>query len=126
LWQDIRESADGGTGVLVTTHSMDEAEQCDRLAVMVGGRVAVEGTVSDVIGNRQVAQVKCDDWRKAFTVLDAAGLIVQVQGEMLRVPGSPDHVEELLAQHKLDGTVQTVPANLEEVFVSIVLGTSRQ
>jgi ABC-2 type transport system ATP-binding protein/ribosome-dependent ATPase len=125
LWQDIRESADGGIGVLVTTHSMDEAEQCDRLVVMVSGRIATEGTVGDVIGNRQVAQVKCDDWRKAFTVLDAAGLIVQVQGEMLRIPGSPDDVEELLAQHKLDGTVETVPANLEEVFVSVVLGTSR-
>src|ERR1035441_9360872 len=56
LWQDIRESAENGTGVLVTTHNMEEAEQCDRLVVMVGGRVAADGTVAGVIGGRTVVE----------------------------------------------------------------------
>jgi ABC-2 type transport system ATP-binding protein len=120
LWQDIRESAEHGTGVLVTTHNMDEAEQCDRLIVMAGGRIIAEGTVADVIGDRQVVQVTCDGWQKAFSVLDAEGLIVQVQGDVLRVPASPQRVEELLARHDLRGEVVTIPANLEETFVSIV------
>jgi ABC-2 type transport system ATP-binding protein len=126
LWQDIRESAEHGAGVLVTTHNMEEAEQCDRLVVMVGGRVAAEGTVAEVIGSRTVVQVTCDDWRRAFAVLDAEGLVVQAQGDVLRVPGSPQQVEALLARHDLRGEVATVPANLEEAFVSVVSGDSRR
>jgi ABC-2 type transport system ATP-binding protein len=120
LWQDIRGSAEHGIGILVTTHNMEEAEQCDRLIVMAGGCVIAEGTVADVIGDRQVVQVTCDGWQQAFSVLDAEGLIVQVQGDVLRVPASPERVEELLARHDLRGDVVTVPANLEEAFVSIV------
>lgn len=53
-------------------------------------------------------------------MLDAEGLIVQVQGDVLRVPASPQHVEEVLTRHHLRADVATVPANLEEAFVSIV------
>lgn len=120
LWQDIRDSAEHGTGVLVTTHNMGEAEQCDRLIVMAGGRVIAEGTVADVIGDRHVVEVTCDGWQEAFSILDAEGLIVQVHGDVLRVPASPEHVEELFARHHLRGEVVTVLANLEEAFVSIV------
>src|ERR1039458_1946109 len=116
LWQDIRDSAEHGTGVLVTTHNMEEAEQCDRLVVLVDGRVAADGTVADVIGGRRVVEVRCDDWRSAFEVLDAEGLIVQVQGDALRVPGTVGHVEEMLARHGVGGAVSTVPANLEEAL----------
>ncbi len=122
LWEDIRASAEDGTGVLVTTHNMEEAEQCDRLVVMGGGRVVAAGTLSDVIGDRQVVQVVCDDWRRAFSALDGDGLIVQVQGDRLRVPGTPDQVAELLRHHQLAGNVTAVPANLEEAFVEIVTG----
>ncbi len=126
LWQDIRESAEHGTGVLVTTHNMEEAEQCDRLVVMVDGRVAAEGTAAGVIGSRTVVQVACDDRRSAFAALDAEGLMVQVQGDVLRVTGSPGQVEDLLARHDLPAAVATVPANLEEAFVSVVSGASRR
>jgi len=120
LWQDIRESAEHGTGVLVTTHNMEEAEQCDRLVVMLEGRVAADGAVADVIGTRTVVEVTCEDWRKAFAVLDAEGLIVQVHSDVLRVPGSPRQVGELLARHGLVAAATEVPANLEEAFVSLV------
>lgn len=120
LWQDIREGAEHGTGVLVTTHNMEEAEQCDRLVVMVAGRVAVEGTVAAVIGAHTVVQVTCRDWPRAFGVLDEAGLVVQVRGDVLRVPGSAREVGDLLARHDLEVTLETVPASLEEVFVSVV------
>ncbi|MGA2209846.1 MAG: ABC transporter ATP-binding protein [Acidimicrobiales bacterium] len=123
LWQDIRQSAEAGVGVLVTTHSMDEAEQCDRLVVMVDGRIAAEGTVSEVIGNRHVVEVKTEAWEQAFTALDREGLIVQVQGDALRVPGSVEDVEVLLQHIGLRYAAEEVPANLEEAFVSIVSGS---
>lgn len=125
LWQDVRQSAESGTGVLVTTHNMEEAEQCDRLVVMVGGKVEAQGTVAEVIGNRQVVLVKCGEWQKAFAVLDAEGLVVQVQGDLLRVPAATKQVEDLLAANDIEGSVRTVPANLEEAFVSVVSGASQ-
>jgi len=99
---------------------MEEAEQCDRLVVMVDGRVAADGAAAEVIGSRTVVQVICGDWQKAFAVLDREGLIVQVQGEVLRVPGSPRQVEELMERHDIRAAVTTVPANLEEAFVGVV------
>ena len=48
FWELIYEAAARGTSVLVTTHYMDEAEYCDRLSIMVAGRIAAIGTPSDV------------------------------------------------------------------------------
>ncbi len=124
LWEDIRASAERGTGVLVTTHNMEEAEQCDRLVVMAEGRVVAAGTLGQVIGDRHVVQVDCADWRGVFAALDGDGLIVQVHGSRLRVPGTPEHVAGLLHRHDLGGDVSAVPANLEEAFVDIVTKAS--
>ena len=40
FWELIYEAAHGGTTVLVTTHYMDEAEYCDRISIMVAGKIA--------------------------------------------------------------------------------------
>jgi ABC-2 type transport system ATP-binding protein len=48
FWELIYEAADGGTTVLVTTHYMDEAEYCDRISIMVAGRIAAIGTPADL------------------------------------------------------------------------------
>jgi len=44
FWEMIYAAAARGTTVLVTTHYMDEAEYCDRLSIMVDGRIAAMGT----------------------------------------------------------------------------------
>lgn len=44
FWEMIYEAAGRGTTVFVTTHYMDEAEYCDRVSIMVDGRVAALGT----------------------------------------------------------------------------------
>ena len=43
FWELIYEAAAPGTTVLVTTHYMDEAEYCDRISIMVAGRIAAMG-----------------------------------------------------------------------------------
>ena len=48
FWELIYEAAARGTSVLVTTHYMDEAEYCDRLSIMVAGRMAAIGTPAEV------------------------------------------------------------------------------
>jgi ABC-2 type transport system ATP-binding protein len=49
LWELVYELAAGGVGVLVTTHYMDEALFCDRLALMDRGRVVASGTPDELL-----------------------------------------------------------------------------
>jgi ABC-2 type transport system ATP-binding protein len=51
LWETIREAADGGAAVLVTTHYMEEAANCDRLVVMADGRTIAAGTLAAIVGD---------------------------------------------------------------------------
>ena len=123
LWEEIRQAADHGAGALVTTHNMEEAQECDRLAVMADGRVVVSGTVADIIGDREAAEVRSADWARAFTVLDREGFGVQVHGQgALRVTGQAADVQKVLARDGIEAAVSTVGANLEEAFVAIVSG----
>jgi ABC-2 type transport system ATP-binding protein len=49
VWQAIRELATGGTTVLLTTQSLDEAEQlANRIAILHGGRIIVNGTLAEL------------------------------------------------------------------------------
>jgi ABC-2 type transport system ATP-binding protein len=48
FWELIYATAADGTTVLVTTHYLDEAEYCDRLSIMVDGRIAAMGTPAEV------------------------------------------------------------------------------
>jgi ABC-2 type transport system ATP-binding protein/ribosome-dependent ATPase len=57
LWDAIRSAAEQGAGVLVTTHAMGEAEQCDRLVVMATGRVVAQGTIEAIIGDATTVAV---------------------------------------------------------------------
>lgn len=48
FWQVIRDLARGGTTILVTTHYMDEAERCGRLAMLWRGRLVAMGSVPEI------------------------------------------------------------------------------
>lgn len=48
FWDMIYETAEGGTTVFVTTHYMDEAEYCDRVSIMVDGKIEALGTPGEL------------------------------------------------------------------------------
>ena len=48
FWQLIYEAAHRGITVFVTTHYMDEAEYCDRISIMVDGKISAIGTPSEL------------------------------------------------------------------------------
>jgi ABC-2 type transport system ATP-binding protein len=48
FWRMINKLADMGTAILVTTHYLEEAEQCNRLGFMVAGELVTEGTPSGI------------------------------------------------------------------------------
>jgi ABC-type multidrug transport system ATPase subunit len=120
LWEGIRRAAAAGAGALVTTHNMEEAEQCDRLMIMVDGKVVAAGTSADITAGRAVAEVRTEEWSRAFALLDASRFPVQLHGTMLRVGSQPAAVSALLSRAGISATVESVPANLEEAFVAIV------
>jgi ABC-2 type transport system ATP-binding protein len=115
LWDTIRTTAAGGTGVLVTTHYMQEAEQCDRLLLMADGRLVGQGSVSDVVGDTRAVAVRTDDWATAFGALDAAGLPVVLEGRAVRVADADvSAVREALDRAGVTATVEPVRATIEE------------
>ena len=120
LWDTIHEQADRGVGVLVTTHHMQEADQCDRLVIMVAGRVAAAGTVHDIIGGRTAVQVDTESWEHAFSVLTDARMPVLLAGRRVRAPHSSIHeVERVLKRAGLSARVTAVPSTLDETLITL-------
>jgi ABC-2 type transport system ATP-binding protein/ribosome-dependent ATPase len=120
LWETIRGSAERGAGVLVTTHHLAEAEQCDRLVVLAGGRVAAAGSLAEIVGDTTAAEVRTPSWEAAFTALDTAGLPVSLVGRTLRVPGAEvAAVHRVLGDAGVPAEVAAVRASFEETFVAL-------
>ncbi len=120
LWDTIHAAARAGSGVLVTTHHMEEADECDRLVVMAAGRVVADGVLAAIIGERVTATVETDHWAAAFAALEDAGLTVALVGRTLRVPGGDiADVQDALATRGITASVRVVPATFEETFVTL-------
>jgi ABC-type multidrug transport system ATPase subunit len=131
LWDAIRSAAEGSThrgtpgspgplraAVLVTTHAMGEAEQCDRLVVLAAGRVVASGTVDQIIGHATTVAVSGARWEDAFAACEAAGLPVALVGTGLRVPAAePGRVRAALTAAGVRAEVVETRATLEEAFV---------
>jgi ABC-type multidrug transport system ATPase subunit len=115
LWDTIHEQAEKGVGVLVTTHNMAEAEQCDRLLLMSQARLVAQGSEADIIGSTTAVAVRTNDWARAFAVLNEAGQPVMLAGRDVRVAGADaDQVRTVLAHAGVTADVVGVPATIEE------------
>ncbi len=57
FWELIYEAAHAGTTVLATTHYMDEAEYCDRISIMVAGRIEAMGAPADLKRQASVSSI---------------------------------------------------------------------
>ena len=121
LWETIAAAAAAGAGVLVTTHYLDEAEECGRLVIMADGRVVAEGSAAEITGGRRVSVVEAESWAAALDALEAAALPAALAGRTLRVPGaSPAEVRRALGA--LPARVSEAPATLEERFFQLTAG----
>lgn len=116
LWDSIRDTADRGAAVLVSTHYLEEAGRCDRVVLLSAGRVVAEGTVNELTAGRSTVAVSTQGWQDAWQRLEDMGMEVLPAGRQLRVADTtPDRVRKAL--DGLDAEVATVPATLEEVFL---------
>lgn len=58
VWDQLREIADEGKGLIVTTHVMSEAEKCDRVALLVDGKIFAEGTPKALMAQFNAASIE--------------------------------------------------------------------
>jgi ABC-2 type transport system ATP-binding protein len=118
LWDTIHQQAETGAGVLVTTHYMQEAEQCDDLLLMSHGRKVAAGTEAEITAGTKVVEVSTPSWVAAFDARSAAGQPVTLAGRVVRVAGlERAQIDEVLAAASVPATVRDVPATLEEKMV---------
>ena len=87
LWDTVHEAAAQGAGVLVTTHYLEEASQCDRLVIMAAGRVVAEGPEAAIVGDRRAVEVELGS-----DVPDAAGEASAATGEASAAAGGRTQV----------------------------------
>ncbi|HEY1617462.1 MAG TPA: ATP-binding cassette domain-containing protein [Streptosporangiaceae bacterium] len=123
LWDTIATAAQGGAGVLVTTHYLEEAQECDRLVIMADGAVVAAGTPAEVTGSATVTVVDTPAWEAAFARLQEHGAAVILSGRTLRLPAaSPAAARQVLGPLAEDpGTrIDQEPASLEERFFQLV------
>ncbi len=127
FWESLFELSDAGTTILVSTHYMDEAERCTRLAILDRGRLVADGSPRALIDSLpgQTLLVDTPQARKAQEALrDVPGVIALAQiGTALRVLGEDGdglaaRVETRLAERGIEATVAPGQANLEDVFVA--------
>ena len=68
LWDGLREMAAAGATIIISSHVMDEAERCDRLGLILDGRLLAEGTSHELR-----ARAGTERLEDAFLALAAAG-----------------------------------------------------
>ena len=129
FWEEIHELASQGLTFLITTHYMDEAERCHRLAYLSYGNLLVDGTVEDVI-----AHARLSTW--AVTGPDLHVLAKKLRGQpgveqavafgtALHVSGADAAALERTAENFRAGYTWTrVSSGLEDVFIHL-METSR-
>lgn len=71
FWKLINKLADRGVAVLVTTHYLEEAEQCNRLGLMVAGELVAQGTPTDIKASqkRHLIELITDHSQRAANLL---------------------------------------------------------
>ena len=83
VWQAVKELADGGTTVLLTTQYLDEAEQlADRIAILHQGRIIVNGTLAEL--KQLLPPAKVEYVEKQPTLQDVFLSLVGDHGEEQR------------------------------------------
>jgi ABC-2 type transport system ATP-binding protein len=126
FWEKLFELADDGVTILVSTHLMDEAERCHRLAILDRGKLVADGTPVELTGALagRIVEVVTPQARRAQRTLSGQPGVLSVAqiGSDLRVLTQPGeaalpNLRRLLADAGLQGNVAVVAPNLEDVFV---------
>ncbi|MFP3757579.1 MULTISPECIES: ABC transporter ATP-binding protein [unclassified Cupriavidus] len=128
FWEQLHQLAAHGISVLVSTHYMDEAERCHKLAYIAYGRLLAQGTAAEVVAGQHLAtwSVEGDD---------LAALSIQLQGQpgveqtvafgtALHVTGKDaGQLEQTLKRYAgAHHRIHLTETSLEDVFIHMMSG----
>ena len=128
FWEELHRLAAGGMSVLVSTHYMDEAERCHKLAYIFNGRLLAQGTSQEIVDSLQLAtwSITGDHFSSLNETLRHAPGVDQtvVFGTALHVSGH----DETLLQNTLNNIVtqhsglrvERIATNLEDAFIYLM------
>jgi len=131
FWDLLYDLAEQGTTVMVTTHYMDEAEHCQNLAFIQGGRIVAQGSPAVIKDSRmrgQVLEIDCDRPAVAIPALRQTGVFdeVALYGALIHAVAPNLQGLELRIETVLQGagvnvrTMDVIAPSLEDVFISSV------
>jgi ABC-2 type transport system ATP-binding protein len=131
FWRLIDALSQEGVTVLVTTHYLDEAERCHRVALIHAGRLAAIGTtgeVKEIFKGRPILEIRADKPVEAMRILDATEEVEKtslfgtaVHAVLRSEAVSVAAIETHLAQNGIVvDAIEPVMPSLEDVFLDIV------
>jgi ABC-2 type transport system ATP-binding protein len=131
FWRMINQLADAGTAILVTTHYLEESEQCNRLGFMANGELVAEGSPSAIKAQQKghLLEVVVDQPQRAADLLktEAERWRVSLFGSRLHVITDDDvdagrHATRRALESRGIGVadIREVRFSLEDVFISVV------
>ena len=130
FWEQIHELAGQGLTFLISTHYMDEAERCDRLAYLSYGNLLTHGTADEVIAGAGLTTwlVSGPDLHELVSRLRTAPGVLQAVafGTRLHVSGTDaDLLEKTITAFRTERhTWQQINPGLEDVFIHL-MGSSK-
>lgn len=137
FWDLIYRLAGAGVTVFVTTHYMDEAEYCDRLALIYRGELIALGTPEELKTERmaeEIVEVSCDRPQELMEEIEAIpgvkhaalfgrGLHVVTADAAATVPA----IAGVLAARRITADrIEKIIPSLEDVFVSLIEARDRE
>jgi ABC-type multidrug transport system ATPase subunit len=128
FWDLIVDMAAGGMTVLISTHYMDEAERCQRLAYLHQGRIIIAGTAAEVITASDLIafDIEGDDIEHALKILAAdkrTGNVARFGNAVHAANHKKSKLPEALATlNELRVTIKPVAPRLDDAFIHF-LGT---
>jgi ABC-2 type transport system ATP-binding protein len=129
FWGLIREMADSGTTIFVTTHYMEEADYCDRLALTYRGRIIAEGAPMELRQHymkRDILEIETEKTVEALEVLLKNGIDNAIFGSTLHATvenaeASAPRIRRILESSGIAvERIDKVLPSLEDVFVTLI------
>lgn len=131
FWDLIYHISGQGTTIMVTTHYMDEADQCHTLGFIYNGRIIAQGAPPEIKAKEmkgQVVEIACDDIVGVFELLKGTKEFSNVTryGVFLHVvvgnaEDAAPKIGRLLSDNRLSaGKIERTAPSIEDVFVSLV------
>jgi ABC-2 type transport system ATP-binding protein len=131
FWELIHQLSSSGHTIFVTTHYMDEAEYCHRVALMYAGRIVALGSPAELktsIGAGHLLNLESSDLLGSMKALEGEKGILDIAvfggGLHIKVENAAEAVPEIRAALEAAGiqvkTLDSIIPSMEDVFVGVI------